>query len=161
MTANKWPRTHCCHVIPALDEAHVEDEVIRRLPLANKRNLPLQILANRWSPANEKPKHYQEYDRQHPHDPSTGHVWNPLGCSREEHFQNPGIARHQNVKANLTTRKENSKTSSFSGWTLHPPNSTCADFKPRKPEIALLLFSLNFILVYLPISILHERTVSQ
>lgn len=100
ITQNKRPHTNCCHVIPALSEAHIEDEVIRCLPLANKCNLPLQFLANRWSPANKKPKYYQEYYRQHPHNPSTSHIWNPLGCSWKKYFQNPRKARHQNVKEN-------------------------------------------------------------
>lgn len=97
-THTKWPHTDCCHVIPTLGEAHVEDEVIRCLPLANKWNLPLQILANRRSPANKKPEYYQKHYCQHPHDPSTSHIWNPLGCSRKKHLQNPGKAKYQHVK---------------------------------------------------------------
>lgn len=81
--------TNCCHVIPAVDEASVEDEVIGCLPLANQGNVSFQVLAHGGGPANQEPEHHQENHGQHPHDPAAGHVRNPLCGSREEHLQYP------------------------------------------------------------------------
>lgn len=86
------------HVIPAVYEAHIEDQVVRCLPLANKWNVSLQILGYCRSPANEKPKDYQENNSQHPHHSPPCHVWNTLSSSGQEYLQNPEKFRQRRIK---------------------------------------------------------------
>lgn len=83
--------------------------MVRCLPLTNEWNVSLQILGYCRSPANEKPKDYQENNRQHPHHSPTCHVWNTLSRSGQEHLQHPAKFRQCRIEES---------SSSFTGIRL-------------------------------------------
>lgn len=95
--------TNSHHVIPAVYEAHIEDQVVRCLPLANEWNVSLQILGYCRSPANKEPKDYQENNSQHPHHSPTCHVWNTLSSSGQEYLQNPEKFRQCRIKKSTSS----------------------------------------------------------
>lgn len=105
--------TNSHHVIPAVYEAHIEDQVVRCLPLANEWNVSLQILGYCRSPANKKPKDYQENNSQHPHHSPTCHVRNTLSSSGQKYLQNPEKFRQCRIKKSTSSEAGTSFSSGY------------------------------------------------
>lgn len=87
--------THSHHVVPPVQVAHTEALSFWGGGNDQQWNIPVSILQDAHGPRTQEPADSKHYNSQHPQHTCGSNVWHSLGCTWQEHPQNPENTRNR------------------------------------------------------------------